>query len=93
MPPKDKQFSEELFAIDSQGNKYTIGTIESLPDSLDFQDIDSNKSINKFYGGVSFEFCIRRSLVYSLDVRIGHKYRVPNNWLKRHHIPMNRRHK
>ncbi len=34
---------------------------------------------------------IKRSLVYQLDVRIGHKFRVPNNWLKRHKIPMNRR--
>lgn len=34
---------------------------------------------------------IKQSLVYQLDVRIGHKYRVPNNWLKSHHIPMNRR--
>lgn len=34
---------------------------------------------------------IKRSLVYQLDVIIGHKFRVPNNWLKRHHISMNRR--
>lgn len=34
---------------------------------------------------------VRRSLVYQLDVIIGHKYRVPNNWLKRHHISMNRK--
>lgn len=34
---------------------------------------------------------IKRSLVYQLDVIIGHKYRVPNNWLKRHHVSMNRK--
>lgn len=34
---------------------------------------------------------VKRSLVYQLDIQIGHKYRVPNNWLKRHHISMNRR--
>lgn len=39
------------------------------------------------------KFKVKRSLVYSLDLRIGHKFRIPNNWLKRHHVPMNRRKK
>lgn len=73
------------------GEKHKLGHIKDIElttcDSQDAEPYLSLNSTESFSGTLK----VRRSLVYQLDVIIGHKYRVPNNWLKRHHISMNRK--
>lgn len=73
------------------GEKHKLGHIKDIElTASDSQDAEPDLRLNStetFSGTLK----VRRSLVYQLDVIIGHKYRVPNNWLKRHKIPMNRK--
>lgn len=73
------------------GEKHKLGHIKDIEltasDSQDAEPYLRLNSTESFSGTLK----VRRSLVYQLDVIIGHKYRVPNNWLKRHHISMNRK--
>ena len=85
---------DELCVFDAEtGEKHKLGHIKNIePTASDSQDAEpylSHKFTKSFSGTLTFK--VRRSLVYQLDVIIGHKYRVPNNWLKHHGFPMNRR--
>ena len=73
------------------GEKHKIGHVKDVeltatetPEESQYLNL---KPMESYSGTIE----IKRSLVYQLDVRIGHKFRVPNNWLKRHHISMNRK--
>lgn len=83
---------DNLYVFDAEtGEKHKLGHIEDIElavsDSQEAEPYLRLNSTESFIG--TFE--VRRSSVYQLDVRIGHKFRVPNNWLKMHGIPMNRR--
>lgn len=73
------------------GEKHKLGHIKNIEltasDNEETEPYINLKPMESF----SATLKVRRSLVYQLDVRIGHKFRVPNNWLKRHHISMNRK--
>lgn len=90
MPIKD--FKKLFCAVDTEtGEKYKLGYIENVElTASDSQEAESYLRLNSTES-FSATLEVRRSLVYQLDVRIGHKYRVPNNWLKHHGYPMNRR--
>lgn len=83
---------DDLCVFDAEtGEKHKLGHIENIePTASDSQDAEPYLSL-KFTKSFSGTLKVRRSLVYQLDVIIGHKYRVPNNWLKHHGFPMNRR--
>lgn len=87
MPTKD--FNYTPLYIGDLGTAELIGRIENIETtSSERQDNEKYIKLNESH---TFNVTIRRSAVYQLDIRIGHKYRVPNNWLKRHKIPMKRR--
>ena len=82
----------ELFFKDlSTGETFRFGDVKDI--ELTTSDSQEAEPYLRLNSAESFSgtFKVRRSLVYQLDVIIGHKYRVPNNWLKRHRIPMNRK--
>ena len=83
---------DDLYVFDAEtGEKHKLGHIEDIElTASDSQEAEHylNLKPTKLF---SATFEVSRSFVYQLDVRIGHKFRVPNNWLKRHHISMNRR--
>ena len=85
---------DNLYVFDAEtGEKHKLGHIKDYElTASDSQDAEPNLRLNHTESfSVSGTFKVRRSLVYQLDVRIGHKFRVPNNWLKHHGFPMNRR--
>ena len=89
MPPKDLDYTPLYIADLGTDETYLIGHIENIETtSSEHQDNEKYIKLNESY---TFNATIRRSAVYLLDIRIGHKYRVPNNWLKHHGFPMNRR--
>lgn len=89
MPPKDLDYTPLYIADLETDETYLIGHIENIETaSSEYQNDEKYIKMNESY---TFSATIRRSSVYWLDIRIGHKHRVPNNWLKRHHISMNRR--
>ena len=83
---------KELYMVNMEtGEKHKLDHIKNIEINS-----ESTNNENKYLSlNSSEEFSgvihVKRSLVYLLDVRIGHKFLVPNNWLKRHKIPMNRR--
>lgn len=83
---------DNLYVFDAEtGEKRKLGHIKDIElTASDSQDAESYLRLNHTES-FSGTFEVRRSLVYQLDVRIGHKFRVPNNWLKHHGFPMNRR--
>jgi hypothetical protein len=83
---------DDLYVFDTEtGEKHKLGHIKDIEltasDSQEAEHYLNLKPTESYSGTIE----IKRSLVYQLDVRIGHKFRVPNNWLKRHKYPMNRR--
>lgn len=85
---------DNLYVFDTEtGEKHKLGHIKDI--ELTASDSQEAESYLKLNSTESFTFSgtlkVKRSLVYQLDVRIGHKFRVPNNWLKHHGYPMNRR--
>lgn len=73
------------------GEKHKIGHVKDV-ELTSAESAETGRYLDlKPTESFSGSFAVRRSLVYQLDVRIGHKFRVPNNWLKRHHISMNRK--
>lgn len=87
-----ESITDDLYVFDAEtGEKHKLGHIKDIEltasDSQEAEHYFNLKPTELF--SVTFE--VSRSLVYQLDVRIGHKFRVPNNWLKRHHISMNRK--
>jgi hypothetical protein len=83
---------DNVYVFDVEtGEKHKLGHIENIEltasDSQEAEHYLNLKPTESYSGTIE----IKRSLVYQLNVRIGHKFRVPNNWLKRHHIPMNRK--
>jgi hypothetical protein len=83
---------DNVYVFDVEtGEKHKLGHIENIEltasDSQEAEHYLNLKPTESYSGTIE----IKRSLVYQLDVRIGHKFRVPNNWLKRHHISMNRK--
>lgn len=83
---------DNVYVFDAEtGEKHKLGHIEDI--ELTASDSQYAESYLKtiFTESLSATFTVSQSLVYQLDVMIGHKFRVPNNWLKRHKIPMNRR--
>lgn len=73
------------------GEKHKLGHVKDIEltttgtsEEAHYLDLKPTES---FSGTVT----VKRSLVYQLDIRIGHKFRVPNNWLKRHKFSMNRK--
>lgn len=83
---------DNLYVFDAEtGEKHKLGHIKDIElTASDSQDAESYLRLNHTESS-SGTFKVRRSLVYQLDMRIGHKFRVPNNWLKHHGFPMNRR--
>lgn len=90
MPIKD--FKNLFWIVDAEtGEKHKMGHIKDIElTASDSQEAEPNQRLN-YTESFSATLKVRRSLVYQLDVRIGHKFRVPNNWLKHHGFPMNRR--
>lgn len=89
MPPKDLDYTPLYIADLGTDETYLIGHIENIEtSSSEHQDDEKYIKLNE---SSTFSATIRRSAVYQLYIRIGHKYRVPNNWLKMHHISMNRK--
>lgn len=89
--PTDSIIDDLYVFFPETGEKHKLGHIKNIElTASDNQDAEPDLRLNStesFSGTLK----VRRSLVYQLDVIIGHKYRVPNNWLKRHHISMNRK--
>lgn len=83
---------DNLYVFDAEtGEKHKLGHIKDIElTASDSQEAEHYSKL-KPTGSFSGTFEVSRSLVYQLDVRIGHKFRVPNNWLKHHGFPMNRR--
>ena len=82
----------ELFFKDlSTGETFRFGGVKDIElttsNSQEAEHYLNLKPVESYSGTIE----IKRSLVFQIDVRIGHKFRVPNNWLKRHRIPMNRK--
>lgn len=90
MPIKD--FKNLFWVVDTEtGEKHKLGHIEDIElTASDSQEAEPYLRLNSTES-FSATLEVRRSLVYQLDVRIGHKFRVPNNWLKHRGYPMNRR--
>ena len=83
---------KELYIIDMEtGKKFKLDHIKDVEINSERTDNENKYLSLNSSGEFSGVIHVKRSLVYLLDVRIGHKFLVPNNWLKRHKIPMNRR--
>lgn len=83
---------DNLYVFDAEtGEKHKLGHIKDIElTASDSQEAEPYLKLNSTES-FSATLKVRQSLVYQLDVRIGHKFRVPNNWLKHHGYPMNRR--
>lgn len=86
-------YIDDLMIVNVEtGEKHKLGQIKEV--KLTAAETDGEqKYLDLMKGAKTFScsFQVCRSAVYQLDLRIGNKSRVPNNWLKRHKIPMNRR--
>ena len=89
--PTDSIIDNLYVFFPETGEKHKLGYIKDIEltasDKQEAEHYLNLKPTESYSGTIE----IKRSLVYQLDVRIGHKFRVPNNWLKRHHISMNRK--
>lgn len=89
--PTDNIIDNLYFFDVETGEKHKIGHLENVElTPTETQESEKNINLNTSES-FSVTIDVKRSLVYQLDVRIGHKFRVPNNWLKRHKFPMNRK--
>lgn len=72
------------------GEKYKLGHIEDI-ELTAIETVDEQK-INYFESkALSIEIKNNRMVVYYLYWLTGKKNLIPNNWLKHHGFPMNRR--
>ena len=81
----------KIFAFDMEtGEKYEIGHVKDV--ELSISDSIDEKEINYFESkAFSIECKMPREVVYYLYWLTGNKNLIPNNWLKHHGFPMNRR--
>lgn len=87
MPTKD--FEEQtLYFQDEEGNFSILGHIR---ENLHYCENDEGKIGFFSNKEMSFECTMQPSSVKYALVAMGAKRCVPNNWLKHHGIPMNRR--
>ena len=89
----DDLITAGLMFVDTEtGEKHKFGQLKDIQLSA-METEGEPKYLDLMKGARTFSCSIqvKRSSVYLLDIRIGAKYRVPNNWLKRHKFPMNRR--
>lgn len=89
--PTENYMDGKIFAFDMEtGEKYEIGHVKdaelSISDSIDEQKINMFESKS-----FSCEIKMDPASVYCLYLLRGEKNKVPNNWLKHHGFPMNRR--
>lgn len=89
--PTENFMDGKIFAFDMEtGKNYEIGRLKdvelSVSDSIDEQEINYFES-----KALSIEIKKNRMAVYYLYWLTGKKNLIPNNWLKHHGFPMNRR--
>ena len=82
-------FNEDLNAFESIG-EITEAELTSANEEPETSPSERLKYFNDAFEA-SFEATIENINKYTLYLLIGQKYRIPNNWLKRHGQPMNRR--
>lgn len=88
--PTENFMDGKIVAFDMEtGKNYEIGHVKdtelSISDSIDEQEIN-------YFESKALSIKIQnRWVVYYLYWLIGKKNLIPNNWLKRHGFPMNRR--
>lgn len=88
--------SGQLFIFNKDLNTFeSIGEItEAELTSANEEPETSPSERLKYFNGAfeaSFETTIENINKYTFYLLIGQKYKIPNNWLKRHGQPMNRR--
>lgn len=89
--PTENFMDGKIFAFDMEtGKKCEIGRVKD--DELSISDSIDEQKINMFESkSFSCEIKMDPASVYYLYLLRGEKNKVPNNWLKHHGFPMNRR--
>ena len=84
-------FIDDVILIDnSSGEEHELGTLKDVVFNL--ETFNKNHYLEVFKTEtLGCALKVPRSVIYLLDIRAGLKCIVPNNWLKRHKFPMNRR--
>lgn len=80
---------KDLYMVDMEtGGKWKLDHIKDI----EFNS-ESTDNENKYLSLTPFEdfSCDIHVNRYQLNIIMGYKFLIPNNWLKRHKIPMNRR--
>lgn len=90
MPTEENSIFNTLYAVDGQGKQYEIGKLQSI----DIKGSNNDTCLNEFLIiPPDFEIKMNRWNCNLFMCVCGFKRYVPNNWLKRNHLPMNRRKK
>lgn len=82
-------FNEETNSFEKFG-EITEAELTSANEEPEISPSEKLKYFNKDFAA-SFETTIENFNKYTFYLLIGEKYRIPNNWLKHHGQPMNRR--
>lgn len=83
-------YDDVILVDNSSGEEHELGTLKDVVFNL--ETFDKNHYLEGFKTAtMGCTLKASRSAVYLLDIRAGVKCSVPNNWLKRHKFPMNRR--
>lgn len=82
-------FNKNLNAFESIG-EITEAELTSANEEPETKQSERLKYFNSAFEGL-FEATMENFNEYTFYLLIGQKYRIPNNWLKRHGQPMNRR--
>ena len=86
-----KELSDLVFIDTETGEKHKLGHIKDIElTASDSQEAETYLRLNSTES-FSIEVGWHRSAHYVEALIIGAKSHVPNNWLKRHHISMNRK--
>lgn len=92
----DRIENGQLFIFNKDSNSFeklgeiTEAELTSTNEELETSPSEMIKQFNKAFA-TSFEMAIDNFNKYAFYLLIGEKYRIPNNWLKHHGRPMNRK--
>lgn len=92
----EKEFDGELFVMnEASGAFQKLGEISGeITASTSEDSVSPSKALRSFVESLegSFSAIVNNSSgVYAFYMIIGERWRIPNNWLKHHGLPMNRR--
>jgi hypothetical protein len=83
----------ELFFKDlSTGETFRLSDVKDIELTYNNDDVEKeSKSIWNKNREFCCEMTVPKPSIYKLMLNIGIKYLIPNNWLRMHHYPMNRK--